>query len=111
MGRKKVPQAGGNLKGQAWDLVTDGATVKIERLPKLCQADGTMADNDVFATDQAAYEFVQRLAELGDLECQGALMDVAKGLDWLVEERVSRRRQELPKRLQELGTAQRGGTQ
>lgn len=82
-----------NLKGRAWDLmVTDGGRrLAIQRLDPMVGEDGLPAGrNDVFASDEAAREFVRLLAERGDRVALEALNTemASVGLDELVDEEV-----------------------
>jgi hypothetical protein len=68
-----------NLKGIAWDIFTTnfGRGVAIQRLDFIRDAYGHPTyPNDIFATDSAAREFVEVMAELGDEECQKAIETV-----------------------------------
>lgn len=64
-----------NLKGIAWDLFPEGGRHYIRRLPFILDATGReVGPNDIFASDQAAIEFVKLMAERGNYECEAALL-------------------------------------
>lgn len=64
-----------NLKGIAWDLFSEGGRHCIRRLPFILDATGReIMENDIFASDQAAIEFVELMAERGNYECEAALL-------------------------------------
>lgn len=68
-----------NLKGIAWDVFTTnfGRGVAIQRLDFIRDATGRPTyPNDIFATDLAAREFVEVMAEHGDEECRLALAQI-----------------------------------
>lgn len=78
-----------NLKGIAWDIFTSdgGKTLEIQRLQPLLDGKGGEAgDNDIFVSDEAAYEFVQQMALHGDIDCVNALFLVRQSEDQLFEE-------------------------
>jgi len=78
-----------SLKGIAWDIFTPdgGKTLEIQRLQPLLDSGGNEAgDNDVFASNEAAYEFVQQMASHGDIDCVNALFLVRQSEDQLFEE-------------------------
>lgn len=63
-----------NLKGIAWDLFSEGGRHYIRRLPFILDATGReVGPNDIFASDRAAIEFVELMAERGNYECEAAL--------------------------------------
>lgn len=65
-----------NLKGIAWDIFTTnfGRGVAIQRLDFILDAYGHPTyPNDIFATDSAAREFVEVMAEFGDPDCKLAI--------------------------------------
>lgn len=73
-----------NLKGIAWDIFTPdgGKTLEIQRLNPMLDGQGCYAGpNDVFASDEAAYEFVQQMALHGDIDCVNALFLVRQSED------------------------------
>ena len=86
---------GANLRGVVWVLVQVDGRLEVQRLEPMVLPGGGEVANDVFATDQAAREFVERLAALGDTECQQVMVDVDRDVDWWAEERLARRRSPL----------------
>lgn len=73
-----------NLKGIAWDIFTPdgGKTLEIQRLHPLMDGKGEEAGpNDVFASDEAAREFVEEMALHGDIDCVNALFLVRQSED------------------------------
>jgi hypothetical protein len=78
-----------SLKGIAWDIFTPdgGKTLEIQRLSPLRDGKGGEAGpNDVFASDEAALEFVQQMALHGDIDCINALFLVRQSEDMIYEE-------------------------
>ena len=64
-----------NLRGTAWDLFLEGGRYHIRRLPFILDATGQeVGPNDIFASDQAALEFVEAMAERGNYDCEAVLM-------------------------------------
>lgn len=64
-----------NLRGTAWDLFPEGGRYHIRRLPSILDATGQeVGPNDIFASDQAALEFVEAMAERGNYDCEAVLM-------------------------------------
>lgn len=64
-----------NLRGIAWDLFSEGGRHYIRRLPFILDATGQeVGPNDIFASDQAALEFVEAMAERGNYDCEAVLM-------------------------------------
>jgi hypothetical protein len=73
-----------SMKGIAWDIFTPdgGKTLQIQRLDILRDEQGEeVGPNDVFASDAAAYEFVQQMALHGDIDCVNALFLVRQSED------------------------------
>ncbi len=78
-----------NLKGVAWDVVQgEDGRYKIARLDPMPAPSGELMENDVFASDETAEEFVVLLAANGDEEARQALLQVAFDVGVDVESEV-----------------------
>jgi len=65
------------LRGIAWNVIEEEGRHHIRRLPSILDATGQpVGPNDIFASDLAAREFVELMAERGNYECEAVLMMV-----------------------------------
>lgn len=80
MGREVSKGYVDTLRGVAWDAGWDERVGKwkVWRLERLRDRLGRdRGENDVFESDEAAMEFVERLAKLGNEEAQGIMLKLA----------------------------------